>query len=193
MVRRLLIFLHYLGLTGYFLFGGASLFMALFSLWMELVLLLLVYVVISLLDPVERRTGNAANALIGSGPVLGFQIIMAAWASEVTGEHAMHELSYGSGLLVPLRVYEDAIFCTGVSLLLIYGFMVYQHVKKARPPQDVLSGLFFQAIALSVFGLVGVLLAVVLPSESVFVVPFVLVGIRLLLFPGMRRYFAADA
>lgn len=160
MSKSAVVIIYYLFLIYEFYTGEPAVFMMLFSLLMELVLILVVFTVFAFIKP--RRKNEVLNAFsfIAAAPLLIFQYGIAMAISS-----SLHEYS-GTGPFAPIIAFQVPVTISIVFLLLIYGLNVYDLIKKKYSIEVVERGVIFQALIISATGLTGVLLFALLDQPD---------------------------
>lgn len=157
-LRHVFLGAHYVGLATYFLLADASVFMLLFSLWCEMVLLLVLYGILSARYGSGIQREKAYRVIIGSIVLLLFQLCGASavsiWLNEFTPEQA----AGSSGLARPIHAFSTSILVACGSLVLIYALAVYDHIVQRWSLEELERGLIFQALLLTGVGLLTIIL-----------------------------------
>ena len=154
MRKDLLLTAYYLYMIYQFNTGEDSAFMMLFSLLIELVLILLVFIIFS------YRSGNkkynvGLAPLIGIMPLLMFQYFITWTISSFLKEFPPNtEL----GIYAPVNAFKSSILISLVFLLIIYGVNVYELIVKKHSIGRVRKSVMFQAIVVTVTSLIGIII-----------------------------------
>jgi hypothetical protein len=180
---------YYAGLLGYFLFGRPSLFVALFSLWSELVIMLLIYFGLSIASKNMDRV-NKAMGIVGSAvPLLILEFCIASGVSVWLNEFAPNEGGDAPKLLTPFHAFSTPLIIACGALLLIYGVLTRDLFRARSPIHVVESGLLFQAALLSVLGIVALVLCSFTGVVGTSIVLNGVAVVRIILQPMIRKKF----
>lgn len=185
----------YAAIAVYFLFERASLFIMLFGLWCELVIMLLFYMGLSLRDQSDMQAAKGLGVLGGAGPILLIQFCIASGLSHLLKEFTPDEGGNWPELLQPLHAFQAPVIVTCASLMFIYGTLTRTLIREQLPLSVVESGLLFQASLLAILGFASIVMAVALWAVNVQgqleLVLIILAGIRIILQPRIKRAFEA--
>ncbi|HMC97512.1 MAG TPA: hypothetical protein VKG92_07670, partial [Flavobacteriales bacterium] len=153
MLRKILIAVYYGVLVHYLVVVGPSVFIMLMSLWCEMVLMLLLFVVFSLRMWNEEQIGKMCTVFIASIVLLGFMYAMAMWLGQLLHEFEGTSMSVAA----PVAVFRPAVVPMVLSLVLIYTLNAVDFVVKKQDMEVIESGLRFQVMLLMILGLAGLL------------------------------------
>lgn len=187
-LRHGLLGAHYVGLAMYFFLVDASVFMLLFSLWCELISLLVLYVIMSARYGSSVQREKAYRVIAGSLVLLLFQFCIASaisiWLKEFTPEQA----EGSSGLARPLYAFSTSIPVACGSLLLIYTVTVHDHIVRKWPLEELERGLMFQVLLISGVGLVTIILCGTFAERDATLTLMCCAMVRILAQPFLRRW-----
>lgn len=184
---------YYAGLLAYFFFGRASLFVALFSLWSELVIMLLIYFGLSIASRNMDRVTKAMGIVGGAVPLLILEFCIAGGVSIWLNEFTPGEGGDAPKLLTPLYAFSMPLIIACGALLLIYGILTRDLVRERSPIHVVESGLLFQAALLSVLGIVALVLCLFTGVVGTSIILNGVAIVRIILQPRIRKAFDRPA